>query len=68
LEAREGEGGVAIGLDLGIDVRATVEQQPHRRRVAVHGCQHQWGNAQFGAGTGVYLRLCRSNTTSKLVY
>ena len=34
LEAGEGEGGVAVGLDLGVDVGAHVEQQLHEAAVS----------------------------------
>lgn len=57
LEASERERGVAVGLNLRVDVGAAVQQQPYGRRVAVHRCQHQRRDAQLGACAGVDLRL-----------
>lgn len=57
LEAGERKGSVAIGLDLSVDVGAAVQQQPHGRRVPVHGRQHEGGYAQFGTGAGVDFSL-----------
>ena len=59
LEAGEGEGGVAVGLDLGVDVGAHVEQQLDGGRVPVHGGEHQRRDAELGPGAGVDLRPVR---------
>lgn len=47
LETCERERRVAVGFDLGVDVGAAVQQQPHGRRVPVHGGQHQWRDAEL---------------------
>lgn len=49
LEAGQGQGCVAVGLDLGVNVRAHIKQQLHGRDVAIHGSQHQRRNAQLAA-------------------
>lgn len=57
MEAGEGESRVAVGLDLGVDVGAAVQQQLDGRRVAVHRRQHQRRDAQLRARARVYLGL-----------
>lgn len=53
LETGKRERGVAIGLDLGVDVAALVEQELDGGRVAVHRGQHQRRDAQLAAGARV---------------
>lgn len=68
LEASECERGVAVGLDLRVDVGAAVEQQPHGRRMPVHRCQHQRRDAQLGTRAGVYLSLDKAIHGVKQLY
>ena len=49
LEAGQRERRVAVGLDLGVDVGAHVQEQLHRGHVAVHSRQHQRGDAKLTA-------------------
>lgn len=56
LETSKRESGVAIGLDLGVDVAALVKQELDGGCVAVHCGQHQRRDAQLAAGARVDFR------------
>lgn len=47
LEAGQGEGCIAIGLDLSVNIRTHIKQQLHGRYMAIHSSQHQRRNTQF---------------------
>ncbi len=55
LKAGEGESRVPIGLNLGVDVAAHIQQEFDGGRVAVHGGQHKRRDAQLGPGPRVDL-------------
>ena len=48
LEAGQGERGVAVCLDLGVDVGSHIEEELDGRRVAVHRRQHQRRDTKLG--------------------
>lgn len=49
LEAGQGQGRVAVRLNLGIDVTALVQEKLHGCRVPIHGREHQRWDAQLTA-------------------
>lgn len=49
LETGQSQSCVAVGLNLGVDVRAHIQQQLHCWYMAIHGCQHQRRDSQLTA-------------------
>lgn len=66
LEAGQGQGCVAVGLDLGVNVRAHIKQQLHGRDVAIHSSQHQRRNPQLAASPGGKKQIAVPTAEEKL--
>ncbi len=56
LETSQGQGRISVRFDLGVDVRASLQQELDCLGVPIHGRQHQWRYSQFASRSGVDFR------------